>query len=152
MSDKVLNYILLGTKSLIGVIGVILFIMILLGEQTSETGEKLHATGAIDGGIVLSYIVSILCIVLWIVFAIWGIASNLKKSLPMLASLGVFAVLFLISYSMASDEIMETWKKKPDLFTAFNVKWTDVGIYIMYFMLVITVLAIVVSEITKLFK
>ena len=152
MSDKILNYILLGIKSLIGVVGVILFVMILLGEQTSETGEKLHATGAIDGGIVLSYIVSVLCIVLWIVFAIWGIASNFKKSLPMLASLGVFAILFLISYSMASDEIMETWKKKPDLFTAFNVKWSDVGIYIMYFMLIMTVIAIVVSEIVKLFK
>lgn len=152
MSDKVLNYILLGIKSLIGVIGVILFIMILLGEQTSESGEKLHAVGAIDGGIVLSYIVSILCIVLWIVFAAWGIVANFKKSLPMLASLGVFAILFAISYSMASDEIMETWKKKPDLFTPFNIKWTDVGIYIMYFMLVFTVLAIVITEITKLFK
>ena len=49
MTDKVLHLVLLGIKSLIGVVGVILFVMILLGEQTSETGEKLHATGAIDG-------------------------------------------------------------------------------------------------------
>ena len=152
MTDKVLHLVLLGIKSLIGVVGVILFVMILMGEQTSASGEKLHATGAIDGGIVMSYIVTIVCIALWIVFSIWGIVSNFKKSLPMLASLGVFAVLFLISYSMASDEIMETWKKKPDLFTPFNIKWTDVGVYIMYFMLIITVITIVVSEIVKLFK
>lgn len=152
MNDKVLNYILFGAKSLIGLIGVILFIMIVTGEGESETGEKLHSVGAIDGGIVLSYIVSILCIVLWIAFAFWGIVSNIKKSLPLLASLIVFGIIFAISYSMASDEIMETWKKKPDLFTPGNVKWADVGIYIMYVMLIFTVLAIVVSEIVKLFK
>ena len=90
MNDKVLNYILFGAKSLIGLIGVILFIMIVTGEGESETGEKLHSVGAIDGGIVLSYIVSILCIVLWIAFAFWGIVSNIKKSLPLLASLIVF--------------------------------------------------------------
>jgi hypothetical protein len=152
MKDKVLNYALLGVKWSIEVVGGIIFLMILLGEQTNEAGEKLHSVGAIDAGIVLTYILSVLCILIWIGFSLWGIVSNFKKSVPMLITLAFFAVLFLIAYSMSSDEIMETWKKKPDLFTPGNVKWTDVGIYIMYFMLILTVVSIVVSEIVKLFK
>ena len=152
MSDKVFNYVLLGVKAIIGFVGVLTFLLIVMGEKTDEKGEKLHSLGSIDAGIVTSYIVSILCIVLWIAFSIWGVVSNIKKSIPMLISLGLFAVLFFISYAMASDEIMETWKKKPDLFTPSNVKWTDVGIFVMYAMLILTVITIVVSEITKLFK
>ena len=152
MSDKVFNYVLFGVKSIIGFVGVLTFLLIVMGEETDEKGEKLHSLGMIDAGIVTSYIVSILCIVLWIGFSLWGIVSNFKKSIPLLLTLGVFAIMFFISYSLASDEIMETWKKKPDLFTPSNAKWTDVGIFIMYAMLIGTVLTIVVSEITKLFK
>lgn len=152
MSDKIFNYVLFGVKSIIGFVGVLTFLLIVMGEETNEKGEKLHSLGSIDAGIVTSYIVSILCIVLWIGFSIWGIVANFKKSIPMLISLGVFALLFFISYSLASDELMETWKKKPDLFTPSSAKWSDVGIFLMYAMLILTVLTIVVSEITKLFK
>lgn len=152
MSEKVLNYILLGIKSIIGLVGVILFVMIVTGETENSAGEKLHATGAIDGGIVLTYIISILCLILWIIFGFWNIISNIKKSIPLLISLLLFGIIFAISYSLASDEIMETWKKKPDLFTPGNIWWSDLGIYMMYVMLILTVLAIVGSEIYKLFK
>lgn len=147
-----MHYILLGVKSVIGVAGVIIFIMILTGEQTSETGEKLHNVSSINAGLVMSYIVTIACLVIWMLFGVWNIVSNIKKSIPLLISVAIFGILFAISYSLASDEIMETWKKKPDLFTPGNIKWSDVGIYIMYFMLIITVVSIVVSEIVKLFK
>jgi hypothetical protein len=152
MSDKMMSYILLGIKSVIGVAGVIIFIMILMGEQTNEAGEKLHSVSSINAGLVMSYIVTVLCLVIWMLFGVWNIVSNIKKSIPLLISVGIFGILFAISYSLASDEIMETWKKKPDLFTPGNIKWSDVGIYIMYFMLIITVVSIVVSEIVKLFK
>ncbi len=152
MSDKIFNYVLFGVKSIIGFVGVLTFLLIVMGEETDEKGEKLHSLASIDAGIVTSYIVSILCIFLWIAFSVWGIVANFKKSIPMLLTLGVFAIMFFISYSLASDEIMETWKKKPDLFTPSNAKWTDVGIFIMYAMLIGTVLTIIVSEITKLFK
>jgi hypothetical protein len=152
MSEKVINYILLGTKTLIGGIGVILFIMIVTGEGETPEKEKLHNLGAIDAGIVLTYIVFGLCMILWLIFGVWNIVSNIKKSIPLLISVAIFAIIFAISYSMASDEIMETWKKKPDLFTPGNIKWSDVGIYTMYSMLILTVGAIVYSEISKLFK
>lgn len=152
MNEKLMNYILFGVKSLIGLIGVILFIMIVTGEGENEAGEKLHSLGAINGGIVLTYVVFLLCLGLWVIFGFWNIVANIKRSIPLLITLLVFGLIFAISYSMASDEIMETWKKKPDLFTPGNIKWADVGIYIMYVMLIFTVLAIVVSEIVKLFK
>lgn len=152
MSEKVINYILLGTKTLIGGIGVILFIMIVTGEGETPEKEKLHNLSAIDAGIVLTYIVFGLCMLLWLIFGVWNIVSNIKKSIPLLISVAIFAIIFAISYSMASDEIMETWKKKPDLFTPGNIKWSDVGIYTMYSMLILTVGTIVYSEISKLFK
>jgi hypothetical protein len=152
MSEKMINYILFGIKALIGMIGVILFIMIVTGESETPEGEKLHSMGAINGGIVLTYIVFGLCIGLWLIFGIWNIVSNIKKSIPLLISVAIFAIIFAVAYSMASDEIMETWKKKPDLFTPGNIKWSDVGIYTMYSMLILTVGTIVFGEISKLFK
>lgn len=152
MSEKMTNYILLGAKTLIGVIGVIIFIMIVTGEEETPTKEKLHNLAAIDAGIVLTYIVFGLCMLLWFIFGIWNIVSNIKKSIPLLISVAIFGIIFAISYSMASDEIMETWKKKPDLFTPGNIKWSDVGIYTMYSMLILTVGTIVFGEISKLFK
>lgn len=152
MSEKNLNYILLGLKFLVGILGVLFFIMIITGEKTSETGEDLHNLGAIDSSIMLATYTFLLCLGIWAVFGIINIVSNIKNSIPLLISIVIFGIILGIAYSMASDEILETWKKKPDLFSPGNVKWSDVGIFTTYFMLVLTIGAIVYGEISKLFK
>lgn len=152
MSEQLLSKVLLGLKFVVGILGVILFIVILTGEKTSETGESLHNLGAIDGGIMLATYTFLLCIGIWLVFGVLNIVTNIKKSIPLLISVTIFLIIFGIAYSMASDEIMETWKKKPDLFTPGNIKWSDVGIYTMYSMIFITVGAILYGEISKIFK
>lgn len=152
MSEKTINLILFGIRTLIGVIGVILFIMIVTGEGETKDQQEVHNLGAINSSLILTYIVFGACLILWFAFGIWNIVSNIKRSIPLLISVAIFAVILTIAYTMASDEIMETWKKKPDLFTPGNIKWSDVGIYTTYFMLILTVGVIVYGEISKLFK
>ena len=152
MNEKLLNYILLGVKFLVGGIGLILCLMIMSGETETPDGEKLHNTTAINGGLILSYIVFGGCLLIWLGFGLWNIISDIKKSIPLLISVAVFGLVVFIAYSLASEELLETWKKKPDMFTPGNLRWSDVGLFTMYIMILTTILVIVYNEISKFFK
>lgn len=84
-----------------------------------------------------------------VLFGIFQLLTNLKKNLSMLVGLAVFVVIAIVAYSMADDTILRTY---PEGTTAGGVKFSEAGIFLMYFLVVLAAITAIVAEVSRLFK
>jgi hypothetical protein len=115
--------------------------------------ENLEKIDYLKGTITLNNQVSVsLRITYWVLgialsfavlFAVVLLALHFKSNLGAMAGMAVFAVLCLISYSMASGDVPDYWAlKDPNFFNAGSSFWTDAGLKLMYITGVLSVFAI----------
>ena len=118
----------------IAALGIIFVIMILSGSESS----------GINGGLFISYIAFGLCAVVALVFSLIGVLSGGKKPLM---GIGGFAVLCLVAYLMASDSVETGWDITSD-----TSKWIGMGLGLFYILFGAAAAAILIGEVSRLFK
>ncbi|HOP43975.1 MAG: hypothetical protein R2810_03355 [Flavobacteriales bacterium] len=118
----------------IAALGIIFVIMILSGSESS----------GINGGLFISYIAFGLCAVVALVFSLIGVLSGGKKTLM---GIGGFAVLCLVAYLMASDSVETGWDITSD-----TSKWIGMGLGLFYILFGAAAAAILIGEVSRLFK
>ena len=154
MKDNVILTTLKITSAVIVIIGLILCIIIAGGKGLDANGNKIHADAEIGAALTFTFWLMIICVVAAVFSGVAMVVLNFKKSIPFLIGIGAFFAVLLISYSLASDEVLEAWKYKSSaaLFTPSNVKWSDAGIIAMYFIGAASIIAILFGEISGLIK
>ncbi len=102
-------------------------------------------TGAFLG---LAYVLLGLSTLAAIAGAIIGAIVNPKGIKGTLIGLGAMAVIVIISYVLASDEVYSTYKGV----SATASKWSGVGLYTFYILFVLAILSIIYSAISRALK
>ena len=117
-----------------------------LAKQISDMGPML------DNLTYWMYLLTLLSVIFAIGFPAIQIISNPKGGLKALLSVVRIAVLFFVAYQLGDDTIMNIpGYNGPDNVPS-HLKMTDMAIFSMYAMVVGAVIALLYSEISKLFK
>lgn len=102
--------------------------------------------------IIWSYILFGLAAISAIVFPIVSLILNPKKAVRSLISVGVIAVLALISYLIASDSIPNFLGADKFNISATTSRMVGTGLWAMYILGIVAVLSILYTEVSKIFK
>jgi hypothetical protein len=114
----------------VALLGILFFIMIYSGNDSG-----------IDGGLYVTYVAFFLGAGMALVFSLVGLT---KKSL---IGMGGFLVLLAISYALADGSVRPEWG-----ITESTSKWIGTGIIMFVIAMVGAVGAIVVGEVSRVFK
>lgn len=116
--------------------------------------EWSHITTPLDIGVVEAYIISGLCVAVALIFWLFRFVTDLKGNKGTLAGIALLAVVLLISYyGLASAEVLPKplWNV-DDAPSAATSQMAGGGIYALYVMLGLAVLAIIVTEVRSIFR
>jgi hypothetical protein len=146
MNSKIIGYGLNGLKYLIVVFGSILFAMIV-------TGDAGELDGPVSNALSLSTWVIYLCAAAIISYGIYHVIRDVKKNIPVLIGIALFAVIMLIGYSMAEGVETEVHNgPEVTIISATVSKWSGAGLKMLYVLLGITVAVSIFSEVKKLIR
>lgn len=140
---KILKYL----AYLVGGIGVILF-LILIGKGDSEIiADADLQDSLLNPFLYLTYFIFFITIAAILIFVLARFFSggNLKN---LLLSLGIFAVVFLISLVMANGDAV-TYENGAHI-SGSGAKWMNTGLNMTYILGVLAILALVLSSFQKL--
>lgn len=138
MENKALNTGLTIGSFAIGVIGLVIGIMIMLGNE-----------GVIGFAITLSMILMAVAAGVAVIFGIIQLAGNFKKNIPFILGAIGFLILAAICYSMASGELMPTYE---DTITEGTTKLSGAGLLLTYVLIIAALITSVAGEVLKIFK
>lgn len=151
--QKTANLISSGLMILIMVVGIIVFLLILMGGGTDENGVVQHNLGAIDFGLYLSYFILGLGFLMAVVFGLVNSIMNPKKSMGSMIGLVVAVIIYFICNAMASDTVPELWAlRNKVMFSPENVKFADTALFLTYAFGIIALISIFFGEVFTLFK
>ncbi|MCF8461936.1 MAG: hypothetical protein K9G46_14540 [Flavobacteriales bacterium] len=98
-------------------------------------------------GIIICYILLAVAVLAAVVFPIIQLIQNPKGAKGALVGLGALVLVLGISYALSSDVV------PADLaITPAGAKQVDTGLYAFYILSAVAVIALVYSEVAKLFK
>ncbi|NND94018.1 MAG: hypothetical protein HKN45_04085 [Flavobacteriales bacterium] len=147
MSDKTAHLIGNVVKILVALLGVIFCALIIANNSEIEMGESHNY---VSGALTISLIGMIVCVGIALLFGLVYFVKNIAKSKGMLIGLVVFAIMIVISYSMADGGLTQDWIGRGVTETASKLSGT--GIYLTGILLAVTVIVALFSEVNKLFK
>jgi hypothetical protein len=98
------------------------------------------------------YILIGITVALTLFFTVRALVLNPKGLKMTLVAVGVGAVLVVIAALLADDTVLNLPHYKGKGNVPRTLKWTDIGLYVAYFLAVLAVIAILYSEISKFFK
>lgn len=146
---KLSRYAGIGVAVLLGFLGMLSFVMMFAQGKDSSF---------IDFGLSIAiFAVGFLIPALLLVFIIRNAVQNPKSMIKAIIGVAALAIIFIIAYSMGSDELIlegrsyetvEMLKKVPKS----AVKMSDAGIIMMVIMMALSIVSIVVSSVWRLFK
>lgn len=142
---KVLKYLAI----VIGVIGLIfLGRIVVAGDDAIKASGDMQAS-MLDPFIYLTYAVLAVIIVLVAIFVLKGlITGNIKKTL---LSIGIFAVVVLISYFIAEPTVNFELAAGSSVDETTSI-WVDTGLRTFYILAIVAVGTMVFSGVKKLIK
>ncbi len=152
MSEKInrITTILLWTLMGITVIFALLFYV---GAVVPGTEGTLYKEPKVTNSfIVFAYILLLVTVVTLIGFAIRNYIVNPKGLKGVLIAVGVAAVLIGLASLLADNTVLNLPHYKGSDNIPRTLFWTDVGIFVAYFLLAGAFLAIIYSFIAKYFK
>jgi len=138
MENKTLNTVLTIGSLAIGIIGLIMGIRIMMGYED-----------VIGPAITLSMVVMGLGAAIAILYGLFHFITNIKSNIPMLIGIIVFVILIIVSYNLASDEILPSYSED---ITASSSKLSGAGLMVMYVMVLTATALALVGEVTRIFK
>jgi uncharacterized protein YacL len=139
---------------------VIAGLLVLLGLISSVmiySSDEKALGNQVDFGLSLVYIGTYLILGLIIAFLIRGIVLNPKSIIKSAISVAIIVVLFFIFYQMASDHVTLEGKSLEMVamvksIPSSTIKAVDAGLNTLYILVVLSVVAIIGTEIWKIFK
>jgi hypothetical protein len=105
-----------------------------------------------DEAIYWSYILLGITTAVVIVFTVLGVFKTTKTMIMTAIVIGVMAIVVVVANSLASDAILEDVSKFNKDNNPETLKLVGTGLFTMYILIGASVLAILYTEITKLFK
>jgi len=106
-----------------------------------------------DIALIWAYILLVVAAITAVVLPLISVATNTKALLRLGAVLAGAAVIILISYLLSSDTPIEILGyDKFDNRDPVTLKWVDTGLFTTYALFGITLISILYSEISKIFK
>jgi uncharacterized membrane protein len=110
----------------------------------------------LDNNLIWNYILLVFSLVLLVFFGVKEMISSFKESKKGMFSLLVIAVIVLISYLLASDEIpvfLGSDKFVEDgILTPSVSKWVDTGLYTTYIFFALSIVAFLYSSVSRFFR
>lgn len=101
--------------------------------------------------LIVSYILFALALGITLIAAIGNIVQHPKASVKLLAGIGVIALIAIIGYSVSKGEVLDSYIDFG-VTTKGESKLVDLGLYMFYSLLGISLVGIIVSEFTGFFK
>lgn len=162
---KIFGWVVIGVSALIGILFFVQDAKTL--EAALETMKdmpsdmkilEVEKTADSWGGLVLNVSIGlfILCAVIAVGFAIYKFVmdaiDNPKSAIKPAIALGAVALLVIISYSLASDAIPTFLGSDNFEITAGTSKWVETSLYGMYILFLITVVALVYTEVSRIWR
>ncbi|MFB6258687.1 MAG: hypothetical protein ABEH38_08340 [Flavobacteriales bacterium] len=154
MENRELKVILNVFKIVLVLLGASMTLFIwtgtnLVGEDAGGFEAKIREEAGY--GLWIAYIIGGACAAAAILFSIFQVIVNFKRSIPALVGVALFAIILLISYNSASSEVPGYLLENDKL----NVNGTlyqlvGGGIISIYVFTGITILTIVVSEVRRI--
>ncbi len=102
--------------------------------------------------ILYTYILVAITVLLTLFFTIRALVLNPKGLKLALMAFGIVAVLIVIAALLADDTVLNLPHYKGKGNVPRTLLWTDIGLYVAYFLAGLAVVAILYSEISKYFK
>jgi xanthosine utilization system XapX-like protein len=139
-------------KVIIGLIGFFLFIQILSAPVCEAEYNKVcpETIPFISGSISLSMAALVICGGLALLFGIVFFFQNIRKSVGAIIGLIGLLVLAGISYAMSTGDLTSKWSEAGVTEQVSHL--SGAGVYLVMFLLGITVVAALLSEVTRFFK
>ncbi len=139
---------------------VVAGILVLLGLISSVmiySADEKTLGDQVDFGLSLAYIGTYLILGLILLFVIRGILLNPKSIIKSAISVGIIVILFFIFYQMASDHVTLEGKSLEMVamvksIPSSTIKMIDAGLSTLYTLVLLSIVAIVGTEIWKIFK
>lgn len=102
-------------------------------------------------GLYATYVLSFVAVISCLIFPIYSMVQNPKAGFRALMGILVLGVLFLVGYIISGDEITLVYERVN--FTSQGLsKLIGGSLYMMYFMIFISILVVLYGELVKLFK
>ena len=138
MENKSLGSVLTIGAFIIGIIGLIMGIMIMVGNES-----------VIGPAITLAMVVIGVGAAIAILFGLFHFVANIKSNIPMLIGVVVFIILAIVCYNLALGTIKPSYDAG---ITELSSKLSGAGLMVMYVLVIVAGGAALVGEITRVFK
>lgn len=140
MNSNTLNYVLTAIKFLIATIGIIFVVMIFAADEID---------GAVVNSIALTEYTIYACVAAWVLFGLYQIVTDIKRSIPTLIGFALFLIVVFVGYGMANGEMLQAGETEV---TATVSRWSGGGLKAFYILLGIAVVAAIATEIRKIIR
>lgn len=152
-NNRLLNMGTTALRVVIALLGVLFIIMTITGSSTDADGQTVVSDSGMTGissGLMLTYFTIGLCVLAWLLFGLKGLFSDLANSKKVLMGFAGFIVLLLVGYMLADSTVLGSWAEKG--VTEGTSKWVGAGLMSFYVFISVAVLAIIWSEVSRMFK
>lgn len=152
MSEKTVSIIANSLMYLVGVVGIV-FVLLTFFNWDSVAGNRAEIDGYVGAAMYVCYIAFVIAALIGIGFGVFHFLRNIKQAKGTLIGLVVFAAVLVVSYFIASDEVLRSYAMgdgsapTPEL-----VKISGAGIIAFYIFGLLAIVAAVFAEVSRLFK
>lgn len=112
-------------------------------------GSECSTCWALDYTIYFTYFLFFLGLVLALVSGVVGTLAKPGSLKGSLIGIGGIVLILIISYALASDEILESY---PKTVTSNEVKWSDTGLIMLYFLFAGAIGSVIFSWVNSLIR
>lgn len=136
---------------ILGVIGLVLWVLIARADSDVVAQAGSSSNTVVGLMINLGYWATIIVAIVTLLFSLVGLASEPEKLKKALISLGVFGVVVLVSYLIATSEgfNFDKMADKGINVSAGTVKWVDAGLWSFYILAILALLAMLIGSFKK---
>jgi len=122
------------------------------GVVKGTEGTRFEEPTVTNSFIAYAYFLLTIVVLITLFFSIRNMVLNPKGIKVALVALAVGAVLVVIAALMADNTVLDLPHYKGSDNVPRTLFWTDIGLYVAYFLAALAFIAIIYSEIAKFFK
>jgi hypothetical protein len=122
------------------------------GVVEGTAGTRYEEPKVTNSFIFYTYILIGITLLLTIAFSVRNLILNPKGLKMSLVALGIGVVLVIIAALLADDTVLNLPHYKGEGNVPRTLLWTDIGLYVAYFLTGLAIIAILYSEVSKYFK
>jgi TRAP-type C4-dicarboxylate transport system permease small subunit len=132
---------------------VIFAILFYFGGVVNGTeGTRFEEPTITNSFIFYAYLLLSVVVLITLFFSIRNLVLNPKGLKLALVAVGIGAILVVIAALLADDTVLNLPHYKGKDNVPRTLLWTDIGLYVAYFLAAIAFIAIIYSEVAKYFK